>query len=277
MEIVESGIPLGYQQANCHNISHYISLLLESRGYSCAKIWAFAPIIYSVSSSKLISFTDKKKLSPNGKIDWGYHVAPILQVKIGNKVRKMVIDPSLFPKGPVRYRTWLGKLKTKKLIYLIMDSDWYLFNSSIIPNSQFPINSEGLQQINKPNLKLPESFSNKLITDFFKYEEECKINHWIEKGLAVNETAIEFYNTEIKPILSMGSQKELVNDYKNLVGNVFNFETIFRDGMYNNEMNDEFQNKYQIIIEKYRSIYTNNVLKWQQSFVGLNEKTQTKK
>ena len=143
-------------------------MVLASKGYLCAKIWAFAPVIYSVSSSKLISFTDKKKLSPNGKIDWGYHVAPILQVKIGNKVRKMVIDPSLFPRGPVRYRTWLGKLKTRKLIYLIMDSDWYLFNSSIIPNSQLQINSdEDLQHLNKPNLKLPESFSNKLITDFF--------------------------------------------------------------------------------------------------------------
>lgn len=68
MEIVESGIPLGYQQANCHNISHYISLLLESRGYSCAKIWAFAPIIYSVSSSKLISFTDKKNCLQTEKL-----------------------------------------------------------------------------------------------------------------------------------------------------------------------------------------------------------------
>lgn len=272
MEIMESEIPFGYQQANCHNISHYISLLFESKGYSCAKIWAFAPVIYSVSSSKLISFTDKKKLSPNGKIDWGYHVAPILQVKIGNKVRKMVIDPSLFPRGPVRYRTWLGKLKTRKLIYLIMDSDWYLFNSSIIPNSQLQINSdEDLQHLNKPNLKLPESFSNKLITDFFKYEEDCKNNHWIEKGLAINETAIEFYNTEIKPILCLGSYKDLVKDYKNLVGNVFNFETIFRDEMWNYEMNMEFQNKHQIIIAKYRTIYASNVLKWQESLAKLNK------
>ena len=91
------------------------------------------------------------------------------------------------------------------------------------------------------------------------------------EGLAINETAIEFYNTEIKPILSLGSQKELVYDYKNLVGNVFNFETIFRDEMWNYEMNMEFQNKHQIIIAKYRTIYASNVLKWQESLAKLNK------
>ncbi|TRX43177.1 hypothetical protein FNW21_02175 [Flavobacterium restrictum] len=258
-EIMQSGIPFGYQQANCHNISHYISMLLASKGYQCAKIWAFAPVVYSTSSSKLISFADKKNISPNGKIDWGYHVAPILQVRIGNKVRKMVIDPGLFPKSPVRYRTWLAKLKTRKLIYLIVDSVWYLFNSSVIPNSQLQPDLNTVQ----PNVKLPDWFSDKLITDFFKYEEDSLEQHWIEKGLAVNETAMAFYDTEIKPILQSKQQQDLVADYKMLVGNVFNFETIFRDGNWNYEMDNNFQFRHQIIIAKYRQIYFGNLSKWQ--------------
>ncbi len=228
-------------------------------------------MVYSTSSSRLITFTDKKNISPNGKIDWGYHVAPLLQVRIGNKVRKMVIDPGLFPKNPVRYRTWLAKLKTRKLIYLIVDSEWYLFNSSMVPKSQFEANSDELSEVFAPNLILPEWFSDKLITDFFKYEEDSLKEHWIEKGLAVNETAIAFYNTEIKPLLHSKINLDLVNDYKIMVGNVFNFETVFRDHNWNYEMDDNFQFKYQDIITKYREIYFSNLFKWQESLAKINE------
>jgi hypothetical protein len=266
---MKSGIPFGYQQANCHNISHYISLLLASKGYQCAKIWAFAPVVYSTSSTKLITIPDKKNISPTGKIDWGYHVAPILQVRIGNKVRKMAIDPGLF-KTPVRYRTWLTKLKTRKLIYLIVDSEWYLFNSSMIPNSELVPYDQSLD-VNPTNVKLPDWFSDKLITDFFKYEDDSLRENWIEKGLAVNETAMAFYDAEIKPILHSKQHQDLVTDYKMLVGNVFNFETIFRDNNWNYEMNDDFQFRNQTIIAKYRQIYLLNLDKWQESLASLNE------
>jgi Glutaminase len=264
-DILKSGIPFGYQQANCHNISHFISLLLASKGVQCAKIWAFAPVVYSTSSSKLISFADKKNISPYGRIDWGYHVAPILQVRINSKVRKMVIDPGLFPKSLVRYRTWLAKLKTRKLIYLIMDSEWYLFNSSMIPNSQLSPDYNEIQ----PNVKLPDWFSDKLITDFFKYEDDCLEQHWIEKGLAINETALTFYESEIKPILHSKVNHELVEDYKMLSGNVFNFETVFRDQNWNYEMNEDFQFRHQDSIAKYREIYLSNLKKWQESVAEL--------
>ena len=244
-------------------------MLLESKGYQCAKIWAFAPVVYSLGSSRLISFADKKNISPTGKIDWGYHVAPVIQVRIGNKVRKMVIDPGLFPKNPVRYITWLNKLNTKNIIYLIMDSEWYLYNSSMIPNSQLQYNSNELSTAVEPNLKLPEWFSDKLITDFFKYEEDALNQHWIEQGLAVNETAIAFYDAEIKPILNSVEHQDLVYDYKMMVGNVFNFETVFRDGNWNYEMTTDFQFKHQNIITQYRNIYFSNLNKWQQSLASL--------
>lgn len=224
-----------------------------------------------MSSRKLISFNDKKELSPNGKIDWGYHVAPVLQVRIGTKVRKMVIDPGLFPKSPVRYRTWLAKLKTRKLIYLIMDSDWYLFNSSMIPNSQIQPNPDTSEAAIQPNIMLPDWFSDKLISDFYRYENDCENDYWIEKGLAINETAIAFYNNEIKPLMYSKLQQDLVQDYRNLVGNVFNFETIFRDNRWNYEMNEEFQQKHQQIIAKYHEIYNQNFIHWQRKLTNTKE------
>lgn len=266
-EILQTGLPFGYQQANCHNISHYTRAFLKSKGVECAKIWAFAPMVYSSTNSKLITLTDKKNISPTGKIDWGYHVAPVLQVRIGNKVRKMVIDPGLFPKGIVRYRTWLAKLRTRKLIYLIMDSEWYLYNSSMVPNSELQYESDDFQ----PNIKLPEWFADKHITDFFRYDQDALNQHWIEQGLAVNETAIAFYDAEIKPILNSAQCEDLVYDYKMLVGNVFNFETVIRDGNWNYEMTSDFQIKHQEIIAKYRQIYWANLDKWKESMAFLND------
>ncbi|PJJ09473.1 hypothetical protein CLU83_2832 [Flavobacterium sp. 1] len=265
-EIKKSELPFGYQQANCHNISHYIRLLLASKGCQCAKIWVFAPVVYSSSNSQQISFIDKKNISPTGTIDWGYHVAPAIEVRINGKARKMVIDLGLFPNGIVRYRTWLAKLNTKKLIYLIMDSEWYLYNSSMIPNAQLQSDSDQLSDSNQPNVKLPDWFSDKHITDFFKYEEDALEQHWIEKGLAVNETAMTFYDAEIKPILDSEQHQDLVTDYKMLAGNVFNFETIFRDNNWNYEMNNDFQMKHQYVIAKYREIYSSNLNKWLEKF-----------
>lgn len=238
-------------------------MFTESKGINIAKIWAFTPGIYSQSSSKLISFTDRKKLSPTGKIDWGYHVAPVLLVQEGKKVRKKVIDPVLFPKGPVGYRAWLAKLKTKRLLYLIMDPEWYLFNSSSFPNSQEELWELDEPVLSKPNVTFPDWFSDKLITDFFKYEEDSKQNHWLEKGLAINETASKFYQSEIIPLLNKPSKTDLLQDYRNLVGNVFNFETVFRDEMLNFEMTLEFQDKHALIIEKYKKIYEKYLSKWQ--------------
>jgi hypothetical protein len=182
----------------------------------------------------------------------------------------MAIDPGLF-KTPVRYRTWLAKLKTRKLIYLIVDSGWYLFNSSMVPNSELQANSNESLNANPTNVKLPDWFSDKHITDFFRYEEEALNQHWIEKGMAINETAIAFYDAEIKPIHNSSSHKDLVYDYKMLVGNVFNFETVFRDNNWNYEMNDDFQFRHQNIISKYREIYFSNLSKWQHSLASLNE------
>jgi len=182
----------------------------------------------------------------------------------------MVVDPGLFPKSPVRYRTWLAKLKTRKIIYLIMDSEWYLYNSSMIPNSEFHSKSNALSDEDPPNIELPEWFSDKLVTDFFKYEEDALEGNWIPQGLAVNETAMAFYDAEIKPILNSNRYQDLVLDYKMMVGNVHNFETVFRDHNSNDEMNTEFQTRHQEIIAQYREIYLSNFNKWKEDLEFLN-------
>jgi hypothetical protein len=262
--IQNSGIPFGYQQANCHNIAHYISLLAKSQGITLAKIWAFTPGIYTAFNPQVISFTDQYKLSPTGKIDWGYHVAPVIFVEEEGIVTKMVIDCILFSSGPVPYKTWLAKIKIKKLIYLLMDAEWYLFNTSYIINTQLEFFDDSTDEPVKPNIVFPYWFANKCVTDFFKYEDSCKENGWLEKGLAINDTAGLFYENEIKPILNDVSQAALLNDYRTLVGNVLNFENVFRDYVYNYEMNEAFHERHAAIISTYRTIYNDACLKWKQ-------------
>ena len=59
-------------------------------------------------------------------------------------------------------------------------------------------------------------------------------------------------------------QAALLNDYRNLVGNVLNFENVFRDYVYNYEMNEQFHELHAAIIEKYRTVFNEACLKWQQ-------------
>ncbi|WP_018341626.1 protein-glutamine glutaminase family protein [Cytophaga aurantiaca] len=263
-QIQNAGIPFTYPQANCHNIAHYISLLAKRQGITLAKIWAFTPGIYTSYNTRVITFKDKNQLSPTGKIDWGYHVAPVLFVEQDGVVTKMVIDGVLFPNGAVPYKAWLAKIKTKKLIYLLMDAEWYLFNTSYVTNTQLDFFDGNTDEPVKPNVIFPYWFANKCVTDFFKYEDNSKENGWLEKGLAINNTAGIFYENEIKPILNDASQEVLLNDYRSLVGNVLNFENVFRDYVYNSEMDEQFHETHAAIISTYRTIFNNECLKWQQ-------------
>lgn len=230
-------------------------LYLKSLGVIGSKIWAFAPCVYTSENATMISIRDKNNISLSGRIDWRYHVALVVFVDNGKAIEAQVIDPSLFSIGPVYYRSWLVKLKTDKILHLFTDYEWYLFNS------WFPFPElEVLEQLEmpEPNIKLPDWFPTEVITDFFKYENECKSNFWLEKGLAINDTAIAFFESEIQPF----SENKTILDYKKMVGDVFNFETIFRDNTLNDDMDEYFQQKHEVIISKYRNVYSIELEKW---------------
>ncbi len=269
-QIQKAGIPYIYQQANCHNIAHYICLLAQDQGISLAKIWAFAPSVYTATDPSSITFDDKFQLSPTGKIDWGYHVAPLLFVQEGDVITAMTIDLVLFPNEPVPYQKWLDQLKTEKLIYLLMDKEWYSFNTLYPGNPETDLMHINTDETDPPNMILPDWFANTCVTDFFKYEDTSKDEGWLEMGLAINDTASIFYQNEIEPILNNPSKSLLLNDYRILVGNVLNFETVFRNYMYNYEMNVFFYETHMGIIEKYRTIFRAQCLNWKQKIADLD-------
>lgn len=253
-------------QGNCHNLSHLSCILAEKKGIKAMKIWAFSPTSYSNEDPSMITVKDKNAISLTETIDWRYHVAMVLLVKTSELTEEWVIDLALFPKGPVYYRTWLAKFKTENLLHLFADAHWYLFNSWY----QYTYNIEGLDDEPLPfvfheesSLDLPEWFPQEVIYDFYKHELDCKENHWLEKGLAVNACAYQFFMNEIYPKQENSFYNDLVYDYRLMVGDVFNFETVFRDFTYNDEMTEEFQMKHTAIIAKYRLVYERELTRWQ--------------
>ncbi|MES2732339.1 MAG: protein-glutamine glutaminase family protein [Bacteroidota bacterium] len=268
--ILNSEIQFNYVQGNCHNRAHVMCLLMASQGIIPAKVWVFAPGRYTMVDTTLISIDDKNNLAPTGKINWGYHVAPVVYVKNDTGIDTLVFDPSLFPDGPVLHQTWLDALRTEKTIHLFADQEWYLFNYLSFNTAQTRWDtrnslSDSLGEMPDTGVTLVPSVSEVMTADFFRYEEESKDNHWLEKGLAIDETAFKFYNQEIKPILQtaiLPEENHLLSDYKVLVGDVNNFETIFRDYCYNNQVSLAFQEKYSDIINKYREVYNQELSNW---------------
>ena len=178
---------------------------------------------------------DKNDLSPTGFVKWGYHVANI--VYEGGKT--WILDFGLCENKPILLEDWLYFFDLKNFQLKINSSDLYLFYSEEV----------------QAKAKSKQIFAG----NFYAYEGECKENHWMEKGLAINETAFQFFINEIK------NQKDpsLIEDYKLFAGSVNNFETVIKNNAHNKKMTYQFQKKHQLIIAKYRLIYRLILEKWQ--------------
>lgn len=263
-KLANAGIQFNYMQGNCHNRAHIICLLLVSYGVIPAKIWAFAPGIFTVDNPDLISIEDRNHISPSGTIEWGYHVVPYVLVEENGKLETVVFDHAIFKNGPVLFQSWLEKLHIPHLLTIEMDWEWYLYNTlpwnlnelygEYIGSKNFPAPLLQQQQV--------EVLADMPMHDFFMYELDSKENHWLEKGLAIDDTAYIFYKNEIQPIKNTPAVKSILEDYYSLVGVIHNFETVFRDNSLNDEVNLDFQQTHQKVIEKYRLVYEQQLNKW---------------
>ena len=88
-------IPFDYPRDGCYARANEMCRIMEEKGMACGKAWNYAnPNTLSVPGT------------PFGDITWGYHVAPIINVRDANgKVEPHVIDPSL-SKKPISTEDW---------------------------------------------------------------------------------------------------------------------------------------------------------------------------
>ncbi|MBY0229177.1 MAG: hypothetical protein K2W96_07870 [Gemmataceae bacterium] len=82
-----------YPNDGCFARAHLMVRRMQALGLAPRKVWAF-------------SDTDLLRVVKGGVvIEWGWHVAPMVQVRTAKGVENMVIDPSIFDR-PVPVREW---------------------------------------------------------------------------------------------------------------------------------------------------------------------------
>jgi hypothetical protein len=87
-------IPFLFPENGCWARAHEMARLMIEKGYSPRKVWIDGILHVETANS------------PNCFVDWGWHVAPILCVRVNAiKTEMMVIDPSLFT-TPVTEKDW---------------------------------------------------------------------------------------------------------------------------------------------------------------------------
>lgn len=97
--VANKEIPFGFPFDGCYARAHSMVQLLEKKGIISGKAWVEGNL--KVDSEEF------------GEIEWHYHVAPVVMVKVGNKNVPYVLDPSIMDK-PVPFETWKNKMTSKK-------------------------------------------------------------------------------------------------------------------------------------------------------------------
>lgn len=87
------GIAFLYPEDGCWARANEMCRLMIAEGEQPSKVWL---------RGRLHTLT---RNSPKCYVDWGYHVAPTLEVSVAATTQTYVIDPSLFD-GPVPLATW---------------------------------------------------------------------------------------------------------------------------------------------------------------------------
>ncbi|OYU92781.1 MAG: hypothetical protein CFE21_22830 [Bacteroidetes bacterium B1(2017)] len=147
-----------------------------------------------------------------------------------------IFDLMINENNPITINDWVMSMGLSHYKIDIVDSDNYLFYGR-----------------SEEEKYVQDGFS------YFHYEGECRDNHWIPKGLAINETAYEFFLNEQA---YLDTDSKLSKDYKTLVGSIINFECVIRDYDFNKKVTLQFQAKHFELIEKYRYIYFLKLNKW---------------
>lgn len=113
-------IPFDYPVDCCYSRAHEMCRQFAMEGVECRKAWNYAS-----PGNSLRANTSKNAVTPDGYVEWRYHVAPLLAVKEQNgDMQDYVIDPSLHDK-PVPVDAWTTRMNDKSSIFKVTDSKPY--------------------------------------------------------------------------------------------------------------------------------------------------------
>ena len=199
----------GYQ-GGCQQRAEIMSMfLLKKMKIDHCKIWLFAPAALYSGDSRTLFIDDKNGLTAHSKIEWNYHVAPVVRVIENDKVQTMVLDPSIHKNEPILLEQWFNAIGNSNISqYSFVLPDRYFFYCSYDYNGFLTTLFDG---------------------SFYNYEGLIKNDLILEKGLAINDMAIHIYHHFIAPLMASATETDKVKleDLKAVFGNTTALDLLF--------------------------------------------------
>ncbi len=242
-------VTFDYPQGGCQQRSHLLSLiLLKKFKIEHRKIWLFAPSALFENDNRSLFIEDKNQISYNNLVYWNFHTAPAIKIKnTQNSFDWYIIDPSLEAQRPLLIHEWLLKIGNSELSkYTFLRPEKYFFNCKYNDFSQL---------------------TNVFDGTFFEYVNPAKDNLMMEKGLAMNDMAMQIYDSFIKPLMTKNDNIDLqqLTDLKDVFGNATALDMIFAQNISGFTENTSYRyvlNNYGKIIKEAKNIFHQRLLFW---------------
>ncbi|HRH59565.1 MAG TPA: protein-glutamine glutaminase family protein, partial [Chitinophagaceae bacterium] len=235
-----SQIEFNFPQGGCQQRAQIMSILLDKKfRIDHCKVWLFPPVALYIGDARTLFIEDMNGLTPGNRIEWNYHVAPVVQVRRGNEVMTMVIDPSINSNAPLLLNEWfalIGNSSVSKYSFLLPDK--YFFYCCYASNNTLTTIFDG---------------------NFFNYENAMKDDLTMEKGLAVNDMAMRIFHKYIQPLTVSENEADAtkLKDLKEIFGNTTSLDMIFSQNISGYSLNTKLRyvmTHYSAIMDEARNI-----------------------
>ena len=180
------------------------------------------------------------------RIEWNYHVVPVVDLKTANDTCQMILDPSLDKSRLLplsEFFTMIGNAGISRYTFMLPDK--YFFNTSVVDN-------------------MP---TNIFDGSFFDFDECVKDDLTMEKGLASNDMAMKIYNSHVQHLVQSTDDNEIrkLNDLKAIFGNATAVDLLFSQNISGKSANTSYRyvmKNYPGIMEEARRIFYSRLAYW---------------
>lgn len=242
-------IEFEFPHGGCQQRAQIMSMLLTKKfNIQHCKAWLFAPAALYLNDAGMIFKEDTKKLSPNGLLEWSYHVAIAVRISVADAIDTYIIDPAINKSHPLLLQEWFNALtnsNTGKYCFVLPDK--YFFNSSYHTGE---------------NYELTALFDG----SFFNYENPAKDNLAVEKGLAIQDMVKFIYDKHIANLINdPASNQQKLFDLQSIFGNATALDMLFSQNISGYSDNTTLRyviSNYAPIICEAKDFFNTRVLYW---------------
>jgi hypothetical protein len=224
-----------------------MSLILEHTFHiEHCKLWLFSPAALMLNNDQALFINDPNEFAEDKRIEWNYHVVPVVKLKTTNDTCQMILDPSLDKNRLLHlseFFTMIGNAGISRYTFMLPDK--YFFNTSVVDN-------------------MP---TNIFDGSFFDFDECVKDDLTMEKGLASNDMAMKIYNSYVQHLVQSTDDNEIrkLNDLKAIFGNATAVDLLFSQNISGKSANTSYRyvmKNYPGIMEEARRIFYSRLAYW---------------